>query len=262
MSFSRSHSVKIHYQLLGSGDPTVVFLHGLVMDNLSSWFFTMANAVSRSARVLLYDLRGHGFSERPREGYGLELHVDDLEALLEELGITGPVILVGNSFGGLLALSFARRHPARVAGLILVDGQVNDAAWKDQMVRSLRLEGAQRDEAIAKNFQSWQGRNSRRKSSRLAENAMDLVNGTSLVEDLRGSEIVRDDELRAITAPTLAIYGADSDIIATGRKLGALLPNAELKVFDKTTHSVLWEKTEEVKTVILNRITRWQDSCS
>ena len=42
--------------------PLVVFLHGLVMDNLSSWYFTVANPVARIADVLLYDLRGHGKS--------------------------------------------------------------------------------------------------------------------------------------------------------------------------------------------------------
>ena len=45
--------------------PTVLFLHGLIMDNLSSWYFTAATAVARCCRVLLMDLRGHGRSGRP-----------------------------------------------------------------------------------------------------------------------------------------------------------------------------------------------------
>lgn len=274
MSLSQSTPVKLHYQLLGSpsgsprasDDPTVVFLHGLVMDNLSSWFFTMANTVSRSSRVLLYDLRGHGLSERPREGYGIDAHVADLKALLDELQgelkgdleIAGPVILVGNSFGGLLALNFAQRYPERVAGMILVDGQLNDQEWKNQMTRSLRLQGAERDQVIAENFKSWRGRNSQRKSNRLAQSASDLVGGTTLVDDLGASASMRDEDLRAIVTPTLAIYGVDSDIIATGRKLGRMLPNIQLEIFESCTHSVLWEKTDEVKALILDGIGRFR----
>jgi pimeloyl-ACP methyl ester carboxylesterase len=94
----------------------VVFVHGLVMDNLSSWYFTVAGAAAARADVVLYDLRGHGRSERPSSGYGLADMVLDLDALLDALAIPGPVVLVGNSFGGLLALVFAIARTDRTAG--------------------------------------------------------------------------------------------------------------------------------------------------
>ena len=56
--------LKLHVQRLGEGGRPVVFLHGLVMDNLSSWYFTVANPVAQQRSVLLYDLRGHGRSGR------------------------------------------------------------------------------------------------------------------------------------------------------------------------------------------------------
>ncbi|HWL88800.1 MAG TPA: alpha/beta fold hydrolase, partial [Polyangiaceae bacterium] len=65
--------VRLHVQRMGVADPSenrgrrVVFLHGLVMDNLSSWYFTVANVVAAFADVVLYDLRGHGLSDRPAE---------------------------------------------------------------------------------------------------------------------------------------------------------------------------------------------------
>ena len=82
-----ANGLLFHYQTLGKGrgdDRLVVFLHGLVMDNLSSWYFTVANPVAVHAEVLLYDLRGHGKSERPEAGYSVSDHVDDLEAIPEE----------------------------------------------------------------------------------------------------------------------------------------------------------------------------------
>jgi pimeloyl-ACP methyl ester carboxylesterase len=262
VSFTEKTRSKLHYQVLGKSggkdEPTVVFLHGLVMDNLSSWFFTMANAVSRRSRVLLYDLRGHGFSDRPREGYSVETHVEDLRELLAEAGAEGPVVLVGNSFGGLLALNFAHRYPEFVRGLVLVDAQLNDDAWKAQMARSLGLQGEERDKLIGATFQNWLGRNSKRKSNRLAENAEDLVVRTSLMDDLRASANLEDPALRRISVPALGIYGASSDIIHVAHRLKGLLPDFELQVLEGCTHSVIWEKTEAVKSLITGWLARFQ----
>src|SRR5688572_31593559 len=115
-----ANGVRHHVQRLGSGRPTVVFVHGLVMDNLSSFYFTLANPVATGAAVLLYDLRGHGLSERPARGYAIADLVADLAALLDAEDLRAPVQLVGNSFGGLIALAFAIAHPARVGGLVLI----------------------------------------------------------------------------------------------------------------------------------------------
>src|SRR5436305_9605632 len=105
-----ANGVRHHVQRLGRGERTVVFVHGLVMDNLSSFYFTLANPVAETAEVMLYDLRGHGMSERPASGYSVAELVADLAALVGDR----QVALVGNSFGGLVALAFAAAHPERV----------------------------------------------------------------------------------------------------------------------------------------------------
>src|SRR4051812_44940162 len=82
--------------------PTIVFAHGLVMDNLSSFYYTLAGpVVVAGARVILYDQRGHGRSERPADGYGVDDAVKDLCALLDALGVDRPVYVAGNSYGGI-----------------------------------------------------------------------------------------------------------------------------------------------------------------
>src|SRR6266478_4331964 len=99
-----ANGVRHHVQRLGHprrDDHTVVFVHGLVMDNLSSFYFTLANPVAATADVVLYDLRGHGMSERPPTGYRVADLVADLAALLDALALPR-VALVGNSFGGLV----------------------------------------------------------------------------------------------------------------------------------------------------------------
>jgi pimeloyl-ACP methyl ester carboxylesterase len=252
--------LNFHYQHLGKGrgdERLVVFLHGLVMDNLSSWYFTVANPVAQQAEVLLYDLRGHGKSDRPEGGYTVAEQIDDLIALLDALGLSDrPLELVGNSFGGLLATAFTLRHPERVRGLTLIDAQVHDEAWAEEMRSSLGLEGDDLKEAIATNFQHWLGRHSERKRNRLAKNAAELVYETSLVRDLGASPAPLTSDIANIQAPVRALYGENSDVRVRGEELAAMLKSCELTLHAGCTHSVLWEETTVVREAILTWTTR------
>jgi pimeloyl-ACP methyl ester carboxylesterase len=242
-----ANGVRHHYQLIGAGERTVVFIHGLVMDNLSSWYFTVANRVAQSARVLLYDLRGHGRSQRPETGYTADDLVADLLGLLGALDLGRPVTLVGNSFGGLLAVAFAAAHPGRVDRMALVDAHYSAQGWGQQMAETLSLEGEDRDRMIVANFRNWLGRHSERKRSRLAAAARGLVHGTTLVGDLRRSGTLSDDQLRAIACPVLALYGEVSDALACGHHLERTLPDCTLRILAGCSHSVLWEQTAAVR---------------
>jgi pimeloyl-ACP methyl ester carboxylesterase len=242
--------LRLHVQHLGQGGNVVVFVHGLVMDNLSSWYFTVANKVAQHNRVLLYDLRGHGRSERPAEGYSTSSMVADLAALLDAAGIDEPVWIVGNSFGGTIGLMFALAWPERTAGLVLVDAHLNDDGFADRMTATLGLQGAQRDHMIAESFKHWLGRHSERKRTRLADNAKALVYETSLMDDLRRSPPVDVHELARLQLPILALYGETSDILQNGKQLAERLPNCELKIFPGCSHSILWEETALLRDTI------------
>jgi pimeloyl-ACP methyl ester carboxylesterase len=243
------NGVRHHVQRLGRGDgtKTFVFIHGLVMDNLSSFYFTLANPVAERADVVLYDLRGHGMSERPPTGYRVDDLVSDLAALVDALAIERPIHLVGNSFGGLVALAFAAAHPDRVAGLALIDAHDGTDGWAQQMTTSLGLKGEARDATIAANFQSWLGRHSERKRTRLARTAEALVEGTSLIDDLRASPPLTTEALATIASPVLALYGEHSDVRARGEQLARTLPACTLEILPGCTHSVLWEATGLVR---------------
>jgi pimeloyl-ACP methyl ester carboxylesterase len=247
-----ANGVRLHVQRLGApGRVPVVFVHGLVMDNLSSWYFTVAGAAAARADVILYDLRGHGRSERPPGGYGLADMVADLDGLLDALAVEAPVVLVGNSFGGLLALVYAIARPERVRGLVLVDAHLGDEGFAEEMAGTLSLEGEARDRRIAESFGSWVGRHSERKRNRLAETARALVHGTSLVDDMRATSPLSSDAMRAIEAPVLALYGERSDLRARGELLLAPLPRCRIEIVPGCTHSVLWEATDTVRDRVL-----------
>lgn len=253
MAEVEARGLRFHVQRLGSPDSAakVVFLHGLVMDNLSSFYFTLANPLAASCDVILYDLRGHGMTTRPETGYRTADMVADLDALLAALGIEQTVFLVGNSFGGLLGLAFAARFPERVRGLVLIDGHVGQAGWADAMAATLALEGEERDRQIALSFQSWLGRHSEKKSTRLARSASALVYGTSLVADMRSSGALSEDEVRRVRAPVLALYGETSDLRGAAEALARVLPDCDLRVLPGCSHSVLWEATATVREAVV-----------
>ncbi len=105
----------------GSG-PLVVFEAGMSAP-AASWVHTQRE-VSGRARTLSYDRAGYGGSDIDPHDRTLERIVDDLTAVLDGLGETSPVVLVGHSWGGPIIRLFAHRHPDRVAGLIFVDATV------------------------------------------------------------------------------------------------------------------------------------------
>jgi len=250
--------VRHHVQRLGavvSGQRAVVFVHGLVMDNLSSFYFTLANPLAAHHAVMLYDLRGHGMSERPAIGYDVASLVDDLGALLDAQQL-GLVTLVGNSFGGLVALATALARPRQVERLVLIDAHDGTAGWADKMAATLSLTGADRDATIATSFAAWLGRHSERKRTKLQRTAEALIEGTSLIADLRASPPLRDAELATITCPVLALYGERSDVRDRGEALARLLPRCTLELLPGCSHSVLWEATNAVRDRIVAELAR------
>nr|AAG17130.1 hypothetical CdoFa [Comamonas sp. JS765] len=112
--------IRTNYHDVGSGDP-VLLIHGSGpgVSAWANWRLVMP-ALSERARVIAPDMAGFGFSERP-EGfaYGMDAWVRQAVGLLDALGIAR-ADLVGNSFGGGLALALAIRHPERVRRLVLM----------------------------------------------------------------------------------------------------------------------------------------------
>ncbi len=251
MPFVNANGVEFFFQRMGAGEPTVVFVHGLVMDNLSSWWYTIANALARQSDVLCYDLRGHGLSQRPRNGYSVSDSVLDLTNILSELGIEGPIHIVGNSYGGVVGLALALERPSMIASLVLVEAHasIDELRSKDkaQLVHGLDLAGVFLDDD---EVNQWLDSVGGRKLNRMAKVAKALIYDTSLADDLRDSPPFTRAQLEQISCPTLLIYGEHSDIISRGIVLQELLSNARLEVVKGLDHSVLMGATQFVRTTI------------
>lgn len=117
---------RLAYTVMGSGSPVVVLESAFGAPG-STWE-TVLPAIADFARVICYDRPGLGESERAEPPRKLTDFVRDLKGLLDSLGIPGPFLLVGNSFGGYIVRYFAYQHPNQVAGLVLIESSHPDSA--------------------------------------------------------------------------------------------------------------------------------------
>ena len=117
MDFIELDGVALRYELSGKGDRTLVLVHEMG-GSLESWDDVVPRFAA-SRRVLRYDTRGAGMSQKVRGKLGIDTMADDIAALLDHIGIAGKVALAGIAVGGAIALHFAARHPER-AGAVAV----------------------------------------------------------------------------------------------------------------------------------------------
>jgi len=258
-----ANGLKFHVQRLLPKHPipctTVVFVHGLIIDNLSSFYYTLAGPVmDAGAEAFLYDLRGHGRSERPAAGYGPDDSVADLAALLDACGIDHPVYLLGNSYGAVVAARMAMTHPHRVAGIVLVEGHyatVAGSSWEEDMANTLtagamRLE---RDQLAQQAFKL-----SHRKFAKFLRTADNLLNGTSIINDLACGRSLEPDDLRSIECPVLAVYGEASELVGSADVLRANVADLTLEIYPGLAHTVLAEATDDLRDSALRWLAaRW-----
>jgi len=115
MEFIELNGVALRYELSGKGDRTLVLVHEMG-GSLESWDDVVPRFAD-SRRVLRYDTRGAGLSQKARGELGLDTMADDIAALLDSNGIAGKVALAGIAVGGAIALHFAARYPERTSAV-------------------------------------------------------------------------------------------------------------------------------------------------
>src|ERR1044072_4554820 len=251
--------IRLHVQRLSPPDghpptPTVALVHGLLTDSLASWYFTVApDLAAAGLDVVMYDQRGHGRSERPGSGYRLETVVSDLGRLLDQLGITTPVHLVGNCFGGTVAYGYALRHPERVAGIATIEAKPATEGWLTDIsgiMRRIVVElVAHEEESLA-----WVTAHRGAHTARLAKSAARLVRTTTIAEDVAASRTVSEERVRSLRRPALAVYGADSELAGEDGWRRALPPGTRTVMLPGEGPSVLAEAPARIRALLLSWI--------
>jgi pimeloyl-ACP methyl ester carboxylesterase len=109
----------IHYVVTGSGDDTIVLLHGF-SDNLATWT-RVVPPLAVDHRVIAIDLPGFGASRRCWTTPLLDCYIEAINDVLAAEGVETPVALMGNSMGAVVSTVFADRYPERVERVVLID---------------------------------------------------------------------------------------------------------------------------------------------
>jgi 3-oxoadipate enol-lactonase len=142
MDFIEANGVGLRCELSGSGDRTLVLVHEMG-GSLESWD-DVAPRFAKSRRVLRYDTRGAGLSQKTRGELTFHTMADDIAGLLDHFAITGKVALAGVAVGGAIALQFAARYPARTSAVAVGSPATGMAAERrtPALERVARIEAA------------------------------------------------------------------------------------------------------------------------
>jgi pimeloyl-ACP methyl ester carboxylesterase len=130
--------ITLHYIQWGEQGPPIVCVHGLTANAFC--FQSFADDLASDHRVIAYDLRGRGDSDKLEDGYSIPIHTDDLSELIDELGLERPII-IGHSLGALIALNFAAQYPDKLSKLVLIDAGT-PLPWKTPAEQPLWLTAA------------------------------------------------------------------------------------------------------------------------
>jgi 3-oxoadipate enol-lactonase len=117
MNWVEVNGTSLRYEMTGAGATTLVLIHEMG-GTLDSWDECVA-PLNNSRRVLRYDTRGAGLSEKIRGQVTWDQMAGDLGALLDATGVTGKVSIAGIAVGGAIAMHYAVQNPDRVAALVL-----------------------------------------------------------------------------------------------------------------------------------------------
>ncbi|MFJ6793009.1 alpha/beta fold hydrolase [Streptomyces sp. NPDC091268] len=231
--------------------PVVVFLHGLVVDNLSSFYCPLALPAARAGHeVVLYDLRGHGRTERPATGYDSRTAVRDLFGVLGALGLGGRRLhLVGNSHGGTLALHAALARPDLVAGLTLLEPPLS-GAWVENMVDTLSAAALSlEDSPVPAELLSLR----LRKAANLTAIADALLNRTTLIDDIAASRTFTPADYARLRCPVLIVCGEHSELVPGAVELARHAADrvVALEILPGLGHDVLKETSGTLRAAVL-----------
>lgn len=110
-------NIEIYYEDHGQG-PAIVFVSGFM--GIADIWHNQVEYFQTHNRVITHDNRGYGRSGKPEtpEAYSVDLHAEDLKAVLDAARVDGPVVLVTHSMGGNIATAFTLKYPNQVRGII------------------------------------------------------------------------------------------------------------------------------------------------
>jgi 3-oxoadipate enol-lactonase len=260
-----TRDIDIYYKITGEGEP-LLFIHGLG-SSMRSWQMQVP-VFSSHYKVITFDLRGHGRSDKPLERYSISMFAADTAELMKSLGITSAHV-VGFSLGGMVGFQLCLDAPDMVKSLVVVNSPVT--GYKQQSLKQgfqswkhftrVQLTG------IVKNGQSNgqqffpkdEDQQGQTLMERLGINSM-LAQANSFWAILKGNLT---DDLSLINCPTLVI-ASDEDYVPVSIKNAYVskIPDADIVVIPNSRHAVPIEQVEKFNAVLLDFLTKHSSTAS
>lgn len=259
MAWARStDGVRLHYEVSGRrGAPPVLMIQGLGADK-HGWDLQRV-PFSLTYRVIVFDNRGAGRSDKPFGHYSLEQMADDAAAVLDHAGVERAHV-VGASMGGAISQLLALRHPHRVASLTLACTACRNHAWRRELllgwasIATERGVGAMSREAARwvigpRSFRrllpafGWLG------PLAMGRTAHSFV---SQVHAIVGADDTMADGLADIAVPALVVVGNQDILTPRGdsEEIAERLPNAEFVVISGAAHGFMVEHATTFNRVV------------
>jgi pimeloyl-ACP methyl ester carboxylesterase len=262
-----AEGVKLAYSDWGAGKP-VVFVHAWALPS-PMWDYQIGALSEQGLRCIAYDRRGHGGSSKPNSGYDCDTLADDLSALLAQLDLHG-VALVSHSFGSAEVVRYLTRHGAsRIEKIVLIAPAALPFVMKTSNnpngIPAEQLEFF-RTKVLQADFPRWLEDGKRAffvadTSPSLQDWVKELMLTTPLPVAIETNRRITSTDFRkelpGITVPTLIIHG-DKDVSApidlTGRPAAALIPKAQLKVYEGAPHGIFLTHKDRLNADLLGFI--------
>ncbi len=258
MEKARINGVELFYDLRGAGNP-LVLIHGAQGDQ--TMFNNFAPTFTRNYRVLTFDQRGSGLSEKPHGDYSIAQLADDTATLMTHVGFDRADI-IGVSMGGMIALEFALRHANRVRALVLgcttpggpkairIGGEAFTNAYSSKPMSSEDRGRALAEAAFTKGYIELHPEIIPAMIEARRQRPIDHVALDGRLKAAMKHDVY--DRLSRITCPTLVITGKDDALISweNSRLLADKIPNAELVLLGPAGHCFWIEQPEESYSAI------------
>jgi pimeloyl-ACP methyl ester carboxylesterase len=254
MPFLSLDGCDLYYELHGSG-PALVFAHGLGGNHLT-WWQQVPHFQDRYTCVT-FAHRGFGRSTAADDGPGPAAFVDDLEALIDHLGVPD-VRLVAQSMGGWGCLGYTVRRPERVRALVMADtiGSLTHPACE----RLIEANGAAhpRDALFARGIHPASGERMAREQPALhflytqVSGLTAPPPGPDFRDRLAALRTTPAEAVQALRLPVLCLAGAEDIVIPPGavEVLASLIPGARYVAVPEAGHSVYWERAETFNRLV------------
>ena len=258
--------IETSYLEAGSGE-TVLMLHGSGpgVSALANWQLNIPTLAHRF-HVLAPDIVGFGATERPEDVvYSLRTWTDHVWAFMDAHGIEKARV-IGNSLGGRIALQMATDQPERIVKMVLM-GTPGARMTPTEGLAALRAYEPSHDamRALLRNYFAFDPAMITddlvkiRYEASIDDGAYEAYRAMFFDPRHTGSDLgITENEVRAITTPTLLIHGREDKVVAlqVSVTMLGLLPNADLHVFSECGHWTQVERADEFSAVVTDYLGR------